>query len=42
MKINLKKLNENAIIPTQGHKSDAGYDLYACLEMIDIIIKREK
>lgn len=30
MKINIKKLNENAIIPTKGSKCSAGYDLYAC------------
>lgn len=32
MKINLKKTNKNAIIPTRGHETDAGYDLYACFE----------
>ena len=26
----IKKLNDNAILPTQGSKSAAGYDLYAC------------
>ena len=41
MKINLKKINKNAIVPTQGHKADAGYDLYACLEMDDIIYPGE-
>ena len=30
MKINIKKLNENAIIPTRGSSQAAGYDLYAC------------
>lgn len=29
MKIRIKKLNENAIIPTSGSKYAAGYDLYA-------------
>ena len=29
MKINIKKLNEDAIIPTSGSKYAAGYDLYA-------------
>lgn len=29
MKINIKKLNENAIIPTRGSNDAAGYDLYA-------------
>ncbi len=32
VKVNLKKLNKNAIIPTKGSVSSAGYDLYACLE----------
>lgn len=29
MKIKIKKLSDNAIIPTQNKKFDAGYDLYA-------------
>ena len=29
---NGKKLNDSAIIPSQAHKGDAGYDLYACLK----------
>ena len=41
MKIDLKKINENAIVPTQGHKADAGYDLYACLEVDGIIYPGE-
>ena len=32
MKIQIKKLNENATIPTRGSDRAAGYDLYACLE----------
>ena len=32
MYIDIKKINDKAIIPTQAHKGDAGYDLYACLE----------
>lgn len=32
MKINIKKLNDNAIIPTRSHQGDAGLDLYACLD----------
>lgn len=32
MNINIKKLNEKAIIPTKGSPFSAGYDLYACLE----------
>ena len=30
--INVKKLNENAILPTYGSEYAAGADLYACLE----------
>jgi dUTP pyrophosphatase len=32
MKINIKKLNDNAILPTYGSEFAAGADLYACLE----------
>lgn len=32
MKIDIKKLNDNAIVPTKGHAGDAGFDLYACLD----------
>lgn len=31
MKINIKKLSENAVIPTRGSICSAGYDLYACI-----------
>lgn len=31
-KVNIKKLNEKAIIPTYGSEFAAGADLYACLE----------
>ena len=37
MKINIKKLNENAIIPTRGSEYAAGYDLYACTNTQTII-----
>lgn len=30
-KIGIKKLNENAFIPTRGSQYSAGYDLYACI-----------
>lgn len=30
-KINVKKLNENAKLPTRGSEKAAGYDLYACI-----------
>ncbi len=32
MNIKIKKLKENAIIPTRGSKQAAGYDLYACID----------
>ena len=31
MKINIKKLNSNATLPTRRSEFAAGYDLYACL-----------
>lgn len=30
VKVNIKKLNQNAILPTYGSSSAAGADLYAC------------
>ena len=32
MNINVKKLKENAIIPTRGSEYAAGMDLYACID----------
>lgn len=32
MKIQVKKLRENAVIPTRGSAAAAGYDLYACTD----------
>lgn len=32
MKIDIKKLKDNAVIPTRGSEYSAGYDLYACTE----------
>ena len=32
MNIKIKKLNENATIPTRGSEKAAGYDLYACID----------
>lgn len=32
MKVQLKKLRENAIIPTRGSAQAAGYDLYAAID----------
>lgn len=34
LEINVKKLSENAIIPTQGTKFAAGYDLYAAEDSV--------
>lgn len=31
MIVNIKKLNDKAIVPTRGHYGDAGFDLYACI-----------
>ena len=41
MKINIKKLNDNAIIPTYGSEYAAGADLYACIESCVTIISGE-
>ena len=38
MKVNIKKLNENAIIPTYGSDFSAGADLYACTNE-ELVIK---
>lgn len=32
MKVNIKKLNPNAVIPTYGSEFSAGCDLYACID----------
>lgn len=32
MKVEVKKLRENATIPTRGSQQAAGYDLYACID----------
>lgn len=32
MQLNVKKLNENAILPTYGTEYSAGADIYACIE----------
>ena len=39
MEVKIKKLRENAIIPTRGSKMAAGYDLYACLDTESIMIR---
>lgn len=38
MKVEIKKLNDAAIIPTRAHEGDAGFDLYACIDN-PIIVK---
>lgn len=38
MEIKIKKIKENAIIPTKGSDGSAGYDLYACIDD-DVLIK---
>lgn len=42
MKIRIKKLKNNAIIPTRGSLQAAGYDLYACLETESVKIEPHK
>lgn len=37
MKIKIKKLNENAVIPTYGSEYAAGADLYACIDGDEVI-----
>ena len=37
MKIEIKKLNANATVPTRGSEYAAGYDLYACIDDAVII-----
>lgn len=32
MEVKIKKLKENAVIPTKGSEKSAGYDLYACID----------
>ena len=41
MKVNIKKLNENAIIPTYGSEYAAGADLYACIDEDTVILPGE-
>ncbi len=41
MKVNIKKLNENAVIPTYGSPYAAGADLYACIEEEQTIMPGE-
>ncbi len=39
MKLNIKKLNENAVIPTYGSEFAAGADLYACTNGETVVIE---
>lgn len=32
MRINIKRLNDKAVIPTRAHETDAGVDLYAAID----------
>ena len=41
MKVNIKKLNENATLPTYGSEFAAGADLYACIDEDTVILPGE-
>ena len=41
MKISIKKLRENAVIPTRGSAQAAGYDLYAALDEAVTVLPHE-
>lgn len=41
MDVKIKKLNENAVIPTKGSENAAGYDLYACCDGVVVINPHE-
>jgi len=40
-RVNIKKLNENAVLPAYGSQSAAGADLYACIEQPVTILPGE-
>ncbi len=40
-KVNIKKLNNNAVIPTYGSEFSAGADLYACIDDAIVIKPQE-
>ncbi len=42
MEIKIKKLKENAFLPTRGSKFAAGYDLYACVDTDSVVIPPHK
>ncbi len=35
MKVKIKKLNKNAVVPTKAHATDAGFDLYCTSKEVD-------
>lgn len=41
MNINIKKLNEKAIVPAKGSRAAAGMDLYACIDSLIVILPHE-
>lgn len=41
MDIKVKKLKENAIIPTRGSNQAAGYDLYACIDSPIVVVPHQ-
>ena len=41
MKVNIKKLTSEAVIPTYGSEFSAGADLYACIEEAVTIMPNE-
>ena len=38
MDVKIKRLNENAVIPTHGSEYAAGYDIYACMDANEALI----
>ena len=42
MKVNVMKLKPDAILPTRGSSSAAGYDLYACPDAESVVIESGK
>ena len=41
VKINIKKVNDKAIIPTRGSEYSAGMDLYACIDSPIVILPHQ-
>ena len=39
MQVKIKKLRDDAIIPTRGSEKAAGFDLYACLDKEALLIR---